>query len=165
MDFLVLFIDICLFKKGPQDVPASWLLFGIALMAYLAVGEMVLTVQSDWIEAALQAAVEAMLLLGLCWLVLTLFGKGARYVQTATALLATDAVISAPGALLLQWWTAHPELRLFQFALVALLIWHIMVVAHILRHALSRALSHGLALAVLYIVVSYQIMAALFGTA
>ncbi len=163
VDLLVLFVDICLFKRGPQDVPASRLLFGMALVAYLVVGEILLIVQSDWFEAALQAAVEAMLLLGLCWLALSLFGRQARYLQTATALLATDAVISTPGALVLQWWTARPDVRLFQMALFMLMIWHIMVVAHILRHALSRALHYGLALAVLYIVISYQIMSALFG--
>lgn len=162
VDFLVLFIDICLYRRGPQDVPASWLLFGLALAAYLLVGEVLLIVEADWLEAALQAAVEAVLLLGFCWLVLWFHGKQVRFLQSATALLATDAVISTPGALILQWWTAHPEIRLFQMALFALMIWHITVVAHILRHALSRPLFHGLALAVLYIIISYQIMSALF---
>lgn len=162
VDFLVLFIDICLYRKGPQDVPASWLLFGLALFAYLVVGELLLMVESDWLEAALQAVVEAVLLLGLCWLLLWFHGKRARYLQTATALVAADAVISTPGALVLQWWTAHPEIRLFQMALLALMVWHITVVAHILRNALSRPLFHGLVLAVGYIVISYQIMSALF---
>lgn len=162
MELFLLFIDICLFKRGPQDVPASWLLFGLALIAYLIVGELLLMVEADWLEAALQALVEAGLLLGFCWIVLFLAGKTPRFLQTATALMAVDAVISTPGALFLQWWVARPEIRLFQMALFALMIWHIAVVAHILRHALARPLVYGAALAVLYIVITYQIMSFVF---
>ena len=162
MDLIVVIIDICLFKRGPQDVPASWLLFGLALIAYLIVGELLLMVEANWLEAALQALMEAGLLLGFCWVVLYLTGKAPRFLQTATALLATDAIISTPGALFLQWWAARPEIRLFQMALFALMIWHIAVVTHILRHALSRPVVYGAVLAVLYIVVTYQIMSFVF---
>lgn len=162
MELIVLFIDICLFRRGPQDVPASRLLFGLALIAYLVVGELLLIVEADWFEAALQSLVEAGLLLGFFWAVLFLSGKASRFLQTATALLATDAIISTPGALFLQGWAARPDARLFQMALFALMIWHIAVVAHILRQALSRPLVYGMAVAVFYIIATYQIMSALF---
>lgn len=164
MDFVVLFIDVCLFKRGPQHVPASRFLLVLSLIAYALVGEVLLSVEADWWVAALQVAVEAVLLLAFTGVVLFLAGRSARYLQTATALLATDAVISTPGALILYWWLANPAVRAFQMALFALMIWHIAVVGHILRHALSRPLLHGVLLAVLYVVISYQIMNAIFTT-
>lgn len=164
MQFLVLFVDICLFKKGPQDVPASRFLLVLALIAYAVVGELLLGVEADWWVASQQVVVEAALLLGYTAAVLYFTGRSARYLQTATALLATDAVISTPGALVLYWWLAHPAVRAFQMVLFALMIWHIAVVGHILRHALSRPLSNGILLSILYVVLSYQVMNALFAT-
>lgn len=165
LDVIVLFVDICLFKRGPQDVPASWFLFGLVLIAYLIVGELLLMVESDWLEAGMQALTEAGLLLIFCWVILYFTGKTPRFLQTTIALLGTDAIISTPGALLLQWWVAHPEMRLFQTALFALMLWHIAVLAHILRHALSRPLVYGAALALLYILVTYQLMSMIFSPA
>lgn len=164
VQFLVLFVDICLFKKGPQDVPASRFLMVLALIAYAIVGELLLSVEADWWVAGQQVVVEAALLLGYTAAVLYFVGRGSRFLQTATALLATDAIISTPGALVLHWWLANPAVRAFQMVLFALMIWHIAVVGHILRHALSRPLSNGFVLAVLYVVLSYQVMNALFTT-
>jgi hypothetical protein len=164
VDFLVLFVDICLFKRGPQHVPASAFLLVLSLIAYAIVGEVLLSVEAVWWVAALQVAAEAGLLLSFTWVLLFLARRSSRYLQTATALLATDAVISTPGALILHWWLANPAVRAFQMALFALMIWHIAVVGHILRHALSRPLLHGVLLAVLYVVLSYQIMNALFAS-
>ena len=163
MELIVLFVDICLFKKGPQHVPASRFLFGLALVAYWLVGIALLVVETDWPHAALEAFVESALLLGFAWSLLFLVAhKTERFLQAATALLATDALISTPGALLLRWWAARPGEPLLQLALLGLMIWHIAVVAHILRHALSRPLSYGFALSVLYVIVTYQLMSMIF---
>jgi hypothetical protein len=162
VELIVLFIDICLFKKGPQDVPASRLLFGLALLAYWAVGILLLGLQSDWLEAVVQAVTESLLLLAFCWGVLFVANKRPRFVQTTTTLLATDALISLPGALLLSWWLARPEAQGLQLGLLALTLWHLAVIAQVLRLALSRPLLVGIALAVVYVGLTYMIMGMVF---
>lgn len=163
MELIVLFVDICLFKKGPQDVPASRLLFGLALAAYWIVGIALLSLQSDWLEAIGQAVTESLLLLVFCWVLLLLTNRLSRLLQTTTALLATDALISLPGALLLSWWLARPDAAVLQFGLVALTIWHLAVISQVLRLAVSRPLAFGVVLALTYVGVTYTIMTMLFG--
>jgi hypothetical protein len=163
VELIVLFVDICLFKKGPQDVPASRLLFGLALAAYWVVGIALLSLHSDWLEAVGQAVTESLLLLVFCWVLLRLTNRLSRLLQTTTALLATDALISLPGALLLSWWLARPDAAGLQFGLVALTIWHLAVISQVLRLAVSRPLAFGVVLALTYVGVTYTIMTMLFG--
>lgn len=164
MDLIVLFVDICLFKKGPQNVPASGLLFWMALTAYWVVGFCLLVSQADWPDALIEVVVESALLLAFVWAMLyfALHWTG-RFLQTATAMLATDVVISAPGSLVLEWLRATSgAMPMFLLALVALMIWQVSVVAHILRHALDRPLWYGFIAAVAYFLVSYSAVIALF---
>ena len=49
-----LFLDICLFRRGPQDVPASPLLFGLAMLVYLIVGVVLLSLEGPLFQAVLQ---------------------------------------------------------------------------------------------------------------
>jgi len=163
MELIVLFVDICLFKRGPQDVPASRLLFGLALVAYWIVGIALLSLQSDWLEAVGQAVTESLLLLAFCWVLLWVTNRLSRLLQTATALLATDALISLPGALLLSWWLSRPDAPGLQFGLVALTVWHLAVISQVLRLAVSRPLAFGVVLALTYVGVTYTLMTMLFG--
>jgi hypothetical protein len=163
MELIVLFVDICLFKKGPQHVPASRLLFGLALAAYWIVGIALLSLQNDWPEAIVQAVSESFLLLAFCWVLLRLTNRLSRLLQTTTALLATDALISLPGALLLSWWLARPDAPGLQFGLLALTVWHLAVISQVLRQAVSRPLAFGVVLALTYVGVTYTIMTMLFG--
>lgn len=163
MELIVLFVDICLFKKGPQDVPASRFLFGLALCAYWTVGILLLSLQSDWLDAGAQALTESLLLMAFAWGVLVVTHKVPRWLQTTTTLLATDALISLPGAVLLSAWLAHPAAEGLQLALLALTVWHLAVIAHVVRLALSRSFMLGVVLAVGYVSVTYGIMTMLFG--
>ncbi len=62
MPLIKLFLDICFFKKGPRDVPASSLLLGLAVLAYLIVGVVLLGLERDWSGAVVEAVVEALML-------------------------------------------------------------------------------------------------------
>lgn len=163
MELIVLFVDVCLFKKGPQDVPASRLLFGLALVAYWVVGTLLLSLRNDWLEAVAQAVTESLLLLGFCWCLLFVTKRLPRLLQTTITLLATDALISLPAALLLSWWTALPDAPGLQLGLLALSLWQLAVIAQVLRLAVSRPLVLGGALAIGYVGIAYTIMVALFG--
>ncbi|MBM4200825.1 MAG: hypothetical protein FJ189_06015 [Gammaproteobacteria bacterium] len=163
MELIVLFVDVCLFKKGPQDVPASRLLLGLALVAYWSVGIALLSLQNDWLQATAEALTESVLLMAFVWATLLVANRLPRLLQTSTTLLATDALISLPGALLLSWWLARPEAVTLQIGLIGLTLWHLAVIAQVLRLAVSRPLVVGVALAVTYVGLSYTIMTMLFG--
>lgn len=80
------------------------------------------------------------------WLLLRLFRRDERYHQTAAAILGCTALLTPPLALAAQLveasasgriaWLAAPALLVF----VAMVVWSVLVSAHILRHALERPL-------------------------
>jgi hypothetical protein len=162
MPLIKLFFDICLFKKGPQDLPASGLLLGLATLAYLLVGIVLLGLEATWADAAIQALVEGAMLLGFLFITLKVTGLMSRFLQTASAMLGCDALISSLAVPLLTWMLTSPEAKGVYLFLLLLMLWHLAVVAHILRHALSRHLGIGLGLAIVYVVASYQVMLLLF---
>lgn len=162
--FVKLFVDICFFKKGPQDIPASSFLFRLVLLAYFLIGVSLLMLQATWLDAVIQALAEAGVTLGFIWLTLLVSHKAARFQQTATAMLGTDALISIGALPLLVWLEAGSSIQ-FPYPyilLLGLMLWHLAIVSHILRHALSKPLSLGVGVAILYVLVSYQVMSALF---
>ncbi|WP_045223494.1 hypothetical protein [Methyloterricola oryzae] len=162
MPLIQLFIDICLFRRGPQDVPASQLLLGLAVLVYLTVGVVLLGLEGMSMEAVLQALVELLILLGFVWGNLKFLRLQKRFVQTAIAMLGADALISSLAIPPVAWMAYSAGARGAYLLLLLLMLWHLAVVAHILRHALSRPLGVGIGLAVVYVVASYQVMLTLF---
>lgn len=162
MPLLKVFLDICLFRRGPQDVPASPLLFGLAMLVYLIVGVVLLSLEGPLFQAVLQALVELFVMLGFVWVNLRFLHLQPRFLKTGTAMLATDALISSLAVPLLAWMAWSEQGGEPYLLLLILMLWHLAVVAHILRHALSRPLSVGIGLAIVYIVATYQVMMLLF---
>lgn len=72
-----LFLDICLFRKGPRDVPASMALLKMCLLAYGASGLLVLTLNVPVQVALLQILLDLVLLAGLLYLTLILYRHSA----------------------------------------------------------------------------------------
>lgn len=160
-ELLKLCFDICLFKKGPEDIPYSRALLGLLIPVYAVISFLILILSSDMLSAILQVAVEVLLILGLTHIILFIAKKPARYQQTACALMATDALISlfalpAMATLVVQ------GTGLAFITVVVLMIWHWVISGHIFSHALEKPFTFGLGVAFLYILVSYQVMALLF---
>jgi hypothetical protein len=162
MPLIKLFLDICFFKKGPQDVPASSLLLGFAVLAYLVVGIVLLGLERDWGGAVVEAVVEGLMLFAFVYAALYLRRRVPRLQKTATALYACDALISAAAIPFLAWLSATPEVKGVYIFLLFLMLWHLAVVGHILRHALTTSFFFGVGLAFGYIILSYQVMMVLF---
>ena len=156
-----LFFEIAILRKGPQDVPATPWLLRLILPVYVTVNVLILLLNSDLSTALQQIAVDFLLITGFSWPLLYFAGKPARFRQTLCALLGTDTVISffaIPAVASLN--TQANELAFF--AMLVLMVWHWLVTGHIFRHALDRPLFFGLGLALLYILISSQVMALLF---
>jgi hypothetical protein len=159
-----LFVDIVLFRKGPQDVPASPLLLGLCLLAYLLTGEAMLMMEETLLRATLQVLLDAVILAGFVSVTLRFAGNAERVLQTLSALLAVDVLISIIAFPVMISLSSGVE-RGGGYLLVMLMLWHLAVMAHIFRHALSRSWWAGYAVAMLYTLMSFQVLQLLFGNA
>ena len=160
-ELLKLFFDICLLKKGPQDIPGFNSLLRLLIIAHMSVSYLVLRFNIDSSDAALQVLAEVLLILGLAWPILYLAKKQARFQQTASALLGTGAIISFIAIPAMATLVSQGTGLAF-FTVILLMIWHWAITGHIFSQALDQPLSFGLGIAFIYILVSYQIIAILF---
>lgn len=161
-DIIKLVFDICLFKKGPQDLPYSKWLLQLFLVVYVSIRVLMLSIHFTWLNVLLQVIVEIVLVAGFIWMMLSVARKQGRFYQVVCAVLGTDALISffaLPGIATME--TGQGGLMVFLVMLV-LIGWHWAVTGHIISNALEKPLSFSLGLAFLYLLGSYQVMALLF---
>lgn len=165
----MMFFDICRLRMAPQDLPTSRQLLIYSLAVYA-----VLALMLSWIQMtpgkALIAAVFDTLLMGLLSYVL-LWARlmPQRWPQTCTALAGSGVilqVIALPITLWQKQFGPDDSLVLIPSLLIlVLLFWNLVVVGHILRHALSTNLGMGAVLATVYMYVSLGVMKVLFFSA
>ena len=92
--FMQSFLDIALWRKGPQDLPASAQLAALVLIAYMAGGFVRMQLFALDLEATLLfICIDALMLGGWLWLVLAFFGRRQRFVQSITAMLGVGVLV------------------------------------------------------------------------
>jgi hypothetical protein len=106
-------------------------------------------------------------MVGLTYLGLQIRGSSARAVQTITALTGTGALFELVGWPMVIFLQQLEEGQSSSLSLVlfALVIWNIMVIGNILRHALNVPMWVGTSIALLYIYITLRVMAVLYATA
>lgn len=161
-EILKLFADICLFKKGPQDVPYSVWFYRLTIVGYSIVSLLLLNMSMNWRSAVIQLLVEVGLVLLFVGLLLSFSRKLKRYYQTVAALFGTDAMISFCAIPALATMKTGHWPGVTYPVILGLMIWHWAVMGHIFRHSLSVSLSFGLGLAFLFIIGSIQVMTLMF---
>ncbi len=169
LSLIQFFVDLCLLRRNPQDLPASPALFGVVLSVALLGGVLLSVTAGSGVVAALaQSMLDLLLLLGVLHLALKVLDKRARYLQTATALLGADALIGFVA--LVPVGLAAPaggagepgaELLLAGLMFLALVAWSVLVVGHILRHALGLTLAQGIVIAIAFDVFSFIVISSL----
>lgn len=148
-------LNVALRKKGPEDIPDSGFLLGLTFVVYL-----LLQIPLGWItygpSSVLIAAVGSsalMLILGL-WVLLVITGYRARFRQSLTALLGTDAILSAFSIPFSYWQVTglmnKSSVALPSTVLVVILLWLLSVQGHIISRAISKPFGIGLMIAVAF---------------
>ncbi|AMN46100.1 hypothetical protein ACG33_03040 [Steroidobacter denitrificans] len=144
------FVDIALWRKGPQDLPASTVLASMVLFMYVAIE----FIGVQMFDLSLRAAVvfigvDVLMISGWLWLVLAFFGRRQRFVQTITAtlgvgvmILILDITVRALQIGLGLGNDLASNWLLLRFLIIAL------VMGRIFMHALDRGLMTGMALTV-----------------
>lgn len=152
---LKIFIDICMLRAKPEDVPSSANLLGAALVAYALVSLALASASLPLHNALLYALADTLILSLITHTLLLLRRLPARLVQTLTALAGTGTLFGL---------AALPFTHLSELSpvLFSLLIWSVAVTAHILRHALSVSFMMGVLASFGYLFVALMVMGALF---
>jgi hypothetical protein len=163
---ITIWLDICLLRAGPQDLPASNVLLALALGAYALVA-LGVSLMSASLPAALGiTAIDVLLMAAFASLLLRWTNKVARLNQTLTALGGTGALLGLLAWPLIsmilrsQGQEEAPDLPVLLW--LGLLIWNLAVVAHIVRHALSTTFLTGMGLSIVYALITYTVINSLY---
>jgi hypothetical protein len=153
-------LDLCLLRVPPQDLPASRWLLGYSLSCYLLPSALASSLSHGFIDGIQIALLDAVLLCGFFMLLLYLLSKPQRVVQTLSALTGAGAVLGMPALLFtaVSESGSGPDNESLSLLWLLLLFWNLLVTAHIMRYALSSSLAIGFGVALLYILVSTQFM-------
>jgi len=152
------FWNIALLRNGPQGLPPSEFLLGAVLTAYLALQVVSSLNYFSLGPAVLASLLDLALLAGFIQLLLNWYRHPARFRQTLLAicgcwvLLGLAALPFIRGVAVARMNEADPGFALL--ALLVLLIWSLVVMAHVLRQALEIPLALALALTLVYFLVS-----------
>ncbi len=165
LEIIRAFVDICLFRRGPQDLPASGFLLYLTLGAYAGSNFLLALGTYTPAAAAMASLADTALLAALTLSLLYLHGRAARVRQTLAALAGTGTVLAVLALPPIYWFTvqaAQGELSFPSLVVLALVVWSLAVIAHIIRHALGTRLIVGLVVAMMFYWIAASVQGALF---
>jgi hypothetical protein len=167
--FLRIFLDIVLWRSGPQDLPASGLLVVITLAAYVLVGAVQLVLLEQPGPTWLVFLVADPALLTTCvWLMLRLYGHPERFQQTAAAVLGTGALLGIalylPLQILVTGLGLGPASPAAQASALVLVVVFVLVTGRILKLATGSSLFTGIAASLTYFIAINALVGAVQGT-
>lgn len=154
---LQLFIDIAFHRRGPEDVPPAGVLLGLVLCTAMAVQVVSLMALGNLFPRAVaETAAHLALTLGAYALVLHWRGHGARFRQTATALLGTATLLGLVMLPVVTWLDAGIRAEavapLALLAFFVLMVWSIDITGFVLSRALGAHYVVGVLLALAVII-------------
>ncbi len=150
-------------RLGPQDLPAGSSPLVMAMLLYLLVTVVAMSVGQPPEQPAAVMLLALILPLALARIVLTVRRLPQRWPQTVTALFGTSAILTAIS-LPLAAAGGNGEPQLFTaMASLAVFVWSFAVSAHIWRHALDTSYAAGLAVAVVLFAITLFIITTLAG--
>ena len=159
----IFFIELALLRRAPQDLAASSALLMLVALVGLGSGLLLaITAGVPFASAMLQSLMDLLLMLGALAVALHLVARRARFLQTATALIGVDALITLLA--LLPVGLARPDepqgglLALSGLLFLLLVSWSVMASGHILRHAFGVTLLQGCAIAIGFDLLSFVVI-------
>lgn len=150
-----LFVDICLLRAAPQDLPVASFLVILTLLLNLLTGTVVIVSHFNSVELALLAQLMDLALLALLVRVALNFQRhSGRFVQAISALFGCGILINLVAMPLQLMIGDDPRVSplggLGVLFYVVLVIWGMVVVAHILRHTFEIRFGNAMLLSIGY---------------
>ena len=163
-NLLKLFFDLCLLKAAPQDLPYSRFLMLLSIGCYFLIGLAVSLQDEAFGMAMVSAVVDTGLLVGLAYLGLWMRDFMPRSIQTVTAFAGTGTLFELMGWPLVTYLQhlGQGQGSIFSLLLLVLIVWNIVVIGNILKHALELPMWAGTGVALLYIYTSLRVMTVLY---
>ncbi|MFO1426439.1 MAG: hypothetical protein U1F11_05605 [Steroidobacteraceae bacterium] len=163
-----LYLDIALLRRGPQDVPVSQPLMLATLLAFVLLNALLTAAfrpqNDDWV---LQLAVSVAFTLAWYWMLMLLFGRPERWLQTITAILGFGCVVTpviVPAAGIAAPYAANPGTAMpWMLLLLPVAVYLIYVNSRILQAAIERPMFQCVMLVLLQTFLEPLIILSLFG--
>lgn len=159
-------LEICLLKAGPQELPATPRFLGLVLIGYFLVDVLVSRLNTSLGTALAISLLDVLLLMAFAQLVLRLFAKPERFNQTLAAMAGAGQLLGLLALPLIHGLgvaqAAGETAAGLAFGWLAVLCWSLLVLGHILRHALAVSLLTGVGIGVLYSLLTLVLMRAVF---
>jgi hypothetical protein len=164
LKLLMFFVDLCRLRSAPQDLPHSLPLLSVTTLVYAFMGFTVSSLEQSFGYALFATLVDVALFAALAFVSLWITGHTERFIQTFTALTGTGALFNLMGLPLIAMLQQVPEGEPSNLSLLllGLIIWNIVVIGHILRHALNMVMWLASGVALLYVYTSIRVMSALY---
>ena len=149
------YLDVILHQRGPEDIPASSTLLLLTLVADAAVNLLVTGLAGEaWSDGVVSYVVSVVMLLSVLWLLLSALGKGARWLQSVTAVLGADIIITAAQGVLyllggdMAATVEAGRMPLVLLPLFLLFAWSLAVLSFVVQRAANVSLLAGIGVAV-----------------
>lgn len=150
--YLKTLFNICLLREGPEKLPHSYVLLGLVAAISFSVSVYIGSIDYSVSFAGLTSI--AILFFSFLFTKLLLLKKPERFLQTFSAMLGADAIIttmSIPSFYSLTYLKLGEIAQIFfSLTIFALFIWAVIVYGYIFSKALSSQMGFGLALSVSY---------------
>ena len=152
------FLNMCIFRYKPQDLPQSYDLLMLCLFIYTAINALLAMTTAPFIRALQISVLDTVIIAVITITILKLNRHYERWIKTLMALTGTGCIIGLfalplfTGAFLLQVSELVQSVILMIY--LALLIWNIVIMGHILRHAMETTLGVGIVFALIYLIIS-----------
>ncbi|MBK8959945.1 MAG: hypothetical protein IPM80_16365 [Proteobacteria bacterium] len=161
------FGGICIFHIAPQDLPRSTTLLAVTTAGNMLLSVIIYGLESSFGQSLFKAVLETAVLYAVTFILLFLLSYGRRWTQTVTALMGCGTLL---GAIALTTMLLAPVLPAdLGLALLRVnFLLNLLVIAHILRHALGTWFLAGLLIAFGYALLLnkvFMLADALLGTA
>ncbi|MCG8486889.1 MAG: hypothetical protein MI756_05410 [Chromatiales bacterium] len=155
-------IDLCLLRRGPQDLPASSMLLWLTALLNMLTGILMLTdADSNLAKAIGQTLFELALMVAALYAALRLNGRLERFIQAATALMLCGFLLGMLALPLIAWGKQNQSAEAGVLFLLVF-TWGVVVFGHILRHTFEFSLNVGIAIALLYTLLAGTLVALIF---
>lgn len=167
---IIFFVELCALRRAPQDLPASPVLLALVVVANLITGMLVGLVAGLSMGLSLmQTAIEIVLTLLALDLALRVTRHAGRLLQAGTALLGAGVVLGLVALVPLSLKpTGSQETDLAALGallLLALLVWNVVVIGHVLRHTFGITLGQGALIGMAFQFGTLLLLSSLFGGA
>jgi hypothetical protein len=148
LNIFKLYVDMCLLRAGPQDLPATQSVLTLSLLAYTATSIVLSVTTQSFGSAVVYGLADTLTLSALTYTLLMVRRLPQRLTQTLSALAGTGVVIGLFALPLVLIQNVPPLL------LLLITVWSLTVIGHILRHALNVSLPMGILASMGYLLTS-----------